>query len=295
MAENGLLTTIEQQDWLQPGMDRASELIKDAFQAGGEQGQNVKNALHGVWLGHPLHSAITDVPVGSWTAAVALDVLEMRSGDQYAAGADAAVAVGLLAAVPAALSGLTDWSDTHGKPQRVGALHGLLNVSAASLYAASYVARKAEKRGLGRWLSFAGFGFVLASAYLGGELSYHQRIGVNHAADRDEDLPQDYAVACNESELAEGQPSKVTVNGTEIFLLKRGAMIYALGNKCAHLGGPLSEGKVEGDVVQCAWHGSRFCLKDGSVVDRPATIPQPVLEVKVQDGQVLVRAGGERS
>jgi nitrite reductase/ring-hydroxylating ferredoxin subunit/uncharacterized membrane protein len=293
--ENPILALVEKQEWLQPIQEKGEQLVKGAYEAAGPGGQPVKNALHGVWLGHPLHPAITDVPVGSWTTAFALDLLEMRSGDQYAAGADAAVGLGLLAAVPAALSGLTDWSETQGKPQRVGALHGLLNVSAASLYAASYVARKSEKRGLGRWLAFAGFGLVLASAYLGGELSYNQRIGVNHAADADEDLPQEYTPACSESDLVEGQPSKVSVNGTDLFLLKRGATIYALGNKCAHLGGPLSEGKVEGDVVQCPWHGSRFCLKDGSVLNGPATIPQPVLEVKVQDGQVLVRASVERS
>ena len=78
MAENGILASIDRQDWLQPGVDRASELIKDAFEAAGEQGQTVKNALHGVWLGHPLHPAITDVPVGSWTVAAAMDLLEMR-------------------------------------------------------------------------------------------------------------------------------------------------------------------------------------------------------------------------
>ena len=289
MSENPVLTFVESQEWLQPIQDKGQELVKGAYEAAGPAGQAVKNALNGVWLGHPLHPAITDVPVGSWTVAVALDVLEMRGDDQYAAGADAAVALGLLSSVPAALSGLTDWSDTYNKPQRVGALHGLLNIGAAALYAGSYAARKAKNRGLGRWLGFAGYGLVLASAYLGGELSYSQRIGVNHAADFEE-LPKDYAPACSEADLVEGKPFKASIKGTEIFLLKQQGTVYALGDKCAHLGGPLSEGKIEGDVVECPWHGSRFCLKDGSVVDGPATNPQPVLDVRIEGGQVLVKA-----
>src|SRR3954470_18973105 len=120
MAENQLLSSIDQQDWLQPGVDRASELIKEAFQAGGEQGQQIKNALHGLWLGHPLHPAITDVPVGSWTVAAAMDLLEIRGDSNYKSGADFAILFGLLASVPAAISGATDWSDTQGKAQRVG-------------------------------------------------------------------------------------------------------------------------------------------------------------------------------
>ncbi len=289
MSENPILALVEKQEWLQPIQDKGEELVKGAYGATGAGGQVVKDALNGVWLGHPLHPAITDVPVGSWTVALALDLLEIRGDSQYTAGADAAVAVGLLASVPAALSGLTDWSDTHGKPQRVGAMHGLLNIGAAALYLGSYASRKAEKRGLGRWLGFAGYGLVLASAYLGGELSYSQKIGVDHAADEDE-LPEDYTAVCSQADLIEGKPKKVTANGTDIFLLKRGETIYALGNRCAHLGGPLTEGKVEGDTVVCPWHGSRFCLKDGSVVNGPATNPQPVLSVKIEDGQVMIKA-----
>ncbi len=289
MAENAILTTIDQQEWLQPGIDRASELIKDAYEAGGEKGQRVKNALHGVWLGHPLHSAITDVPVGSWTVAAAMDLLEIRGDSHYKAGADFAVLFGLLASLPAAMSGMTDWSDTHGKAQRVGAVHGLLNVGAAAFYTGSVVARRAERRGIGKALGFLGFGLVLASAYLGGELSYTQKVGVNHAPDIEEELPKDYKVAIAESELVVGKPVKANVEGVDVFLLKTPTAVYALADKCAHMGGPLSEGKIEGDSVVCPWHGSRFCVKDGRVEDGPATNNQPAFDVKIEGGNVLVK------
>ena len=290
MSENPILTAIEKQEWLGPVEKAGSELVQSAYKSAGPAGQTVKNALHGVWLGHPLHPAITDLPVGSWATAAVLDVLEMSGGKKYQAGADAAVMLGLVSAIPAALSGMTDWSATYGKTQRVGAMHGILNVGAAALYASSYAARKAERRGLGRWLGFIGFGLVFASAWLGGELSYSQRVGVNHAPDPDEELPQDYTPAIAEADLTEDKPTKVRVNGTDVMLVKRGGTIYALAEKCSHAGGPLAEGKLEGDTIVCPWHGSRFCLKDGHVEDGPATYNQPVLEVKTQNGQVLVKA-----
>ncbi len=290
MADNPIVNIIEQQDWLQPVQTQGEELIKNAFAAAGTSGQAVKNALHGVWLGHPLHAAVTDVPIGSWTVAAALDVLDAGGSAQYRAGADAAVMIGLLGAVPAALSGMTDWSDTHGKAQRLGAMHGLLNVGAVAMYATSYVARKCDNRGLGRVLGWVGFGLVMASSYLGGELSYTQKVGVNHAPDLAGELPDEYTVAIAESELGEGKPAKATVKGTDILLVKKDGVIYALAGICSHAGGPLAEGELQGDSIVCPWHGSRFCLKDGHVEDGPATVNQPVLDVRVENGNVLVKA-----
>jgi nitrite reductase/ring-hydroxylating ferredoxin subunit len=83
---------------------------------------------------------------------------------------------------------------------------------------------------------------------------------------------------------------RVDVAGSRLLLTRRGEEIYAIGEVCSHLGGPLAEGKLEGDVIQCPWHGSRFCVRDGSVVDGPATHPQPALEARVKEGRVEVRA-----
>lgn len=288
MSRKPIPAFTEKQEWLQPIQEKGQALVKDAYRSMGPNARSVKNALHGVWLGHPLHGAITDVPIGSWTTAAVLDLLECGGRSEYAAGADAAVLVGLAGAVGSAATGLTDWSDTEGKYQRLGALHGLLNVGAALLYTGSYIFRKANKRGAGRGLGFAGLGMVLASSYLGGELVYGHRIGVDHSVDRD-DLPEEYTKVCNESDLEEGKPSKGTVNGVEIFLLKKDGQIFALGNICSHVGGPLSEGEVKNGTIECPWHGSQFCLTDGSVVSGPATSPQPKLQVEIRNGEVLVR------
>jgi nitrite reductase/ring-hydroxylating ferredoxin subunit len=77
-------------------------------------------------------------------------------------------------------------------------------------------------------------------------------------------------------------------------LVRRGDRIHALVESCAHLGGPLSEGSVEGGAIRCPWHGSLFALEDGRVLEGPSSFPQPCFEVRVREGQIEVRprAGG---
>src|SRR5579864_6317200 len=131
MATETALDVINRQDWLEPVADKLQKAVHGAFEAGGDAGQKVKNALHGVWLGHPLHSVITDVPVGAWTAAAVCDAMEEITGHKrFADSADIAIGVGLAGAVVAAVSGLTDWSDTDGRARKVGVMHGLLNMAA---------------------------------------------------------------------------------------------------------------------------------------------------------------------
>jgi nitrite reductase/ring-hydroxylating ferredoxin subunit len=74
------------------------------------------------------------------------------------------------------------------------------------------------------------------------------------------------------------------------LLAKKNDQIFALANTCSHLGGPLSEGELLNDCsVRCPWHGSVFSLKDGSLIDGPATQPQPKFDVRVKNGQIEVR------
>src|ERR1041385_6307024 len=129
MATEALIKAVDQQQALDRLSDQIQPLVRDTFNAMGPAGREVKNALHGTWLGHPLHPALTDVPLGAWTAALALDAMESISGRRVlGAGADAAIAVGLVGAAGAAVTGLTDWSETDGRARKVGMLHGLLNV-----------------------------------------------------------------------------------------------------------------------------------------------------------------------
>ena len=282
---------IERQEWMAPVEDALQRAVAAAFKAGGNAGRAVKNFLHGTWLGHPLHPALTDVPLGAWTTALVFDTLDAGSRGwpwQTAARrrADDAILVGIVGAVGAALAGLTDWQHTNGTARRTGLAHAALNTVALGLYTGSLVVRRRGSRGAGRSLAVAGFGMVMASAWLGGRLVYRERVGVDHAQ-REE--PEGFLRALRESELREGQPVRAEIDGLRVVLVKRNGRVYAIGERCSHLGGPLAEGEVRDDSIVCPWHGSRFALADGRVLDGPATMPQPCFETRIRDGFVEVR------
>jgi nitrite reductase/ring-hydroxylating ferredoxin subunit/uncharacterized membrane protein len=284
---------IEHQDRLRPIEDALQRAVVAVFRAGGARGQAVKNLLHGTWLGHPLHPVLTDVPLGAWTAALVFDVLDARDGEgRWCHRADGAVGVGIAGAVAAALAGLTDWQHTEGAPRRTGVVHALLNTVALGLYTGSLLSRRAGARRDGRALAGLGFAVLIASAYLGGRLVYHHRIGIDHAQ---REAPEGFGRALLETELVEGRPRRAEVGGVSVVLVRHHGGIYALGERCAHLGGPLSEGETHEASIVCPWHGSRFALDDGRVLDGPATMPQPCFETRVRDGYVEVRPAVDRA
>ena len=289
MASEALIKVIERQDALERASDKIQPLVSATFKSAGPAGQEVKNFLHGTWLGHPLHPVLTDVPIGAWTAALALDAMETISGrTELGAGADAAIAVGLVGAVGSAVTGLTDWSETNGRARKVGLLHGLLNAGATALYTTSLVMRRRKKRSAGLGFAMLGYAVSSAAAYLGGHLVYGEQIGVDHTAGQD--APKEFVPVLADGELPEGGMKRADAEGVPVLLVRRGGVVCALAHTCSHLGGPLSEGELQGDVVQCPWHGSRFNVRDGSVVDGPATFPQPRFETRVREGQIEVRS-----
>ena len=121
----------ERQRWITDGVqEKAQAVIAETLEAMG--GEKLRSVLHGDWLHEPLHAVMTDLPVGSWTAAVVFDGIAAVSGstgmDQ---AADACVGLGLLGAVGAAVTGMNDWAEVKDEaPRRVGAVHALLNVAA---------------------------------------------------------------------------------------------------------------------------------------------------------------------
>lgn len=291
MAGESITTLIDQQKWLDPIGDRLQTAIQNAYTAGGPAGQQVKQILSGTWLGHPLHPTLTDVPVGAWTVTALLDGIEAATGrSEYAPGADAALVLGLAGAVGAAVSGLSDWNWTVDRQRRIGLTHGLLNIGATVLYGASLVCRLRGARGWGRGLALVGYGMAGFSAWLGGDLSFGQRLGMDHAP---EASPSDFVPVLNENDLPEGQPRRVEAEGIAVMLVRQGGRIYALADSCSHLGGPLSEGQLEDGCIICPWHASRFALADGRVLDAPATFPQPCYQTRVRNGKIEV--GGPRS
>jgi uncharacterized membrane protein len=194
---------INRQEWLGTASDVIQPAIIKAFEAGGETGQQLKNFLHGTWLGHPLHPVITDVPIGAWTAAAVLDCLELSGQRKYAPGADAAIAIGLVGALGAAVTGFTDWTGTTKKKRKIGLLHAFLNIGATALYTTSYILRRRQdSRRPAIGLALVGYGVVSASAYLGGHLVYAEGVGVDHRATSAEN-PEEFGAALPEGELTD--------------------------------------------------------------------------------------------
>ncbi len=93
--------------------------------------------------------------------------------------------------------------------------------------------------------------------------------------------------------LADGRPARVSLDGTDLFLLRLDETVIALANRCTHQGTPLHKGVVRATgsprTVQCPAHGSLFSLEDGRVVRGPATQPLPTYDARVVDGIVEVR------
>jgi nitrite reductase/ring-hydroxylating ferredoxin subunit/uncharacterized membrane protein len=280
---------IEKQQWLEPIADRLQPQIAAALDDNGSIGPSFGNLLHGTWLGHPLHAVLTDVPIGSWTAAAVFDLLEKTTGSRaMGRRADAAITIGLVGATGAAVTGLADWSKVGGgRPRRIGLAHGLLNIAASACYVTSLCLRRLHSRQAGRQFALAGFLISNLSAYLGGHLVYNDKIGVDHTAGFSP--PKDFFPVLAEAELSDNELRRVDADGAPVLLVRRGMRIYAIAETCSHRGGPLSEGKLQDTIVRCPWHGSCFSLEDGRVVNGPSVHPQPVLEVRVRDGQIEVR------
>jgi len=282
--------------------DTLQEGVKVIIGAHRAPPRRLKSLLHGTPGGHPLHPALTDVPLGAWVLAALFDVIWLVApgANAWAArGAEVLAAAGVVAALASIATGLADWSDTYGAERATGLYHGSLNTLATLLYIASFVLRLLVGSGEslpGAIVGFVGLIVVMYAAYLGGDMVFAKGTGVNHTAW--EPAGEDYEVALPVTALAERQLQRVMVSGVPVVILRAGDRYHAISATCTHAGGPLDEGELQqtpqGDVVvQCPWHGSRFRMRDGAALTGPATIAQPRYDVRVRDGQIeLKRIGG---
>ncbi len=288
MESDSIVRVIEQQNWLEPLEENLQQSLDAAFAGDTKRGKPIENALHGVWLGHALHPVLTDIPVGAWTVALLLDLVEEVTGTrEYRAGTDAAVLIGLAGATGAAVTGLTDWKSISKPARRTGIVHGLLNSVAMGLYVASAVQRSRRSRTSARAFSYLGYALAMSSAWLGGHLVYANQIAVERRSPQEP--PTDFEPVLAAEQLADLKPTKARFQEYSLVLVKKAEKIYALADTCTHLGGPLSEGTLEDDCIRCPWHGSAFRLDDGSVVESPAVRPLVVFETRVNAGQIEVR------
>ena len=279
MPVHALLDRVE--GW--SGLDRLADVLRRAVDRGsGPPG--VRDVLHGVPIGHPLHPALAQGSVGLFASAGLLDAVGQRRA------ATVLIAAGVASATPTAAAGLLDWSQAHEQQQRVGLVHAAANTLGLTAYSVSLAARAAGRGG--RVSAYLGLGALGVGAFLGGHLGYRQALGANHAEQVPHRVPAGWATLCRLDELADGKPERRFLGDEPLLVVRDGDDVTVLSDVCSHLAGPLHEGELVEGCIECPWHGSRFRLTDGSVVRGPATARAPAFETRVLSDDLQVRLPG---
>jgi Rieske Fe-S protein len=243
-------------------------------------------------LGHPAHPALVSATIGCWTGAQVADLAgEPRAGRLL-------TGLGVLSALPVAATGASDWADTTGAEQRVGVVHLGANLTTTAFYAGSWWARRRGRQRLGVALGMAGALLATAAGWLGGHPAYAVGVGVDTNAF--DGGPTEWTSVDKNS----GDPAQVIGGsaGVGLAIVRPSGVSEGpsrqpgvLANRCSHRGGPLADGDLIAGCLRCPWHGSEFDLATGQVRRGPATRPQPVYEVRMQNGDLQVRRDEPRS
>ena len=244
----------------------------------------LRDAVHGTWLGHPLHPMLVQVTAGTWLSA---SILDLSGGDDRAARGLAMA--GLAASIPAIAAGAADWSEQHEQQMRVGVIHALANAVAVTCYGSSLLSRSQRTS---RGLRLAGLAALATGGLLGGHLSFRLAGGANHAEAVPHLIEPGWRSLTAVNDLPDGKPVRMLLGEVPVLAVRDGSQVHVLADRCSHMSGPLSDGDLGDGCVTCPWHGSSFRLSDGKVVRGPATAPQPAFESRVADGMLEVRLPG---
>lgn len=98
----------------------------------------------------------------------------------------------------------------------------------------------------------------------------------------------EFVQVASKEDVPLGKMKAVEVKGTSILLANLDGEYYAIGNKCTHRGCKLSKGTLNGEIIKCPCHGSRFNVKTGEAVGGPAAKPEQKYEVKTEQDQIQI-------
>lgn len=245
----------------------------------------IKDLLNGKWLGHPVHSAATDLPIGALTVAIVLEFLGLWTA------ADIALVVAALAISASIATGLADYTDVDGTARMRATVHATVMLISQALFVISLLIRSGNPpdRTVATLLVLLGFGLISLGAAIGGDLVFLIGTHVNRHAWRAAGanwMPLDLG---DLGDIPQGGPTKAKAGANTLILIRTDDTVLALHETCAHAGGPLSQGTIVDGCIQCPWHGSRFQLDDGHVRRGPAMYDQPAYEVRRADAAWEVR------
>ncbi|MFG3702560.1 Rieske 2Fe-2S domain-containing protein [Micromonospora sp. NPDC047620] len=277
------MTKIEQAS----ALDRIGDRLQWAVQAT-LRPRRVRDLLHGVWLGHPLHPAMVQVPVGAWLSTAVLDLMP---GQRRAA--TTLCVVGTVSALPAAIAGLNDWAALARDQRRIGLVHAASNSVGLLFYAGSVAARMTGRHNLGRTLGFFGLSAASMGAYIGGHLAYKQGAQVNQSISELHRMSDGWHSIADMSALPQRKLITREIDDVSVILYRHGDDVTVMLERCPHQSGPLGKGEVQEidghACVVCPWHGSTFRLNGGEVVHGPSGNDQQVLPTRIVNGMLETR------
>lgn len=157
------------------GLDRVAGWVREQAHGLLVDDDRLDALLGGDWLGHPVHPLAAQLPLGAWLSATALDV---TGGDRHARAVDALTLLGIVTALPTALTGAHDLATTRGSALRVAFVHAGTMDATLALFVAAHLARRRGRRPTARKLALAGVAVAGAGGWLGGHLVYRLGVGV---------------------------------------------------------------------------------------------------------------------
>lgn len=98
----------------------------------------------------------------------------------------------------------------------------------------------------------------------------------------------DFIKVAQVDDLEDGELMAVEVDGEPVCLAKVDGEVYAFTDDCTHIGGPLNEGELDGDVLTCPWHGAQFNVRTGRVLRGPARQDIQTYAVRVDNQDIFV-------
>jgi nitrite reductase/ring-hydroxylating ferredoxin subunit/uncharacterized membrane protein len=251
---------------------------------------------------HPLHPILIAFPIAFIPGCLIADAvgkLLHRPGLQVTGSylSIAAIATGLIAAIPGLIDYLTVIPPNSTAKKRA-TQHMLINVTAIALIAVGCAFRNWHTRIPG-WptilLELASLALVSWGGWLGGTLVYRNQIAVDHRyahAGKWQELhvegaPGQTITIEAADQMKSGQMRLLHWNGRRIVLARTAENAFAaFDDHCTHRGGPLADGVLICNTVQCPWHGSQFNVTTGQVQAGPAEKPINTYKAELRDGQV---------
>jgi nitrite reductase/ring-hydroxylating ferredoxin subunit len=108
-------------------------------------------------------------------------------------------------------------------------------------------------------------------------------------------LSRELFLLCTASDVPLGTGRKVVAGKISLAIFNLGGEFYATDDTCTHGFASLSAGVIDGDIVECPWHGGTFNIRSGAPVDPPCTVPLRTYRITLRDGELWTDLSGDPS